>query len=95
METVKQEGKKGMKPLKTRGEEKCEKRDEKRKRESERQGETNHSWEEKEGDKQEMEVAAGVRGRLYAVLWFADEGHGGVVMDSNIVWGQGTFMQMI
>lgn len=42
-----------------------------------------------------MEVAAGFGGRLYAVLWFAEEGHSGAVMDSSIVWGQGTFTQMI
>lgn len=42
-----------------------------------------------------MEAAAGFRGRLYAVLWFAVEGHSTALMDSSIVWGQGTFTQMI
>lgn len=48
-----------------------------------------------EGDKQEMDVAAGFRGRLCAALWFAEEGHGSDVMDSSIVWGQGTLTHTI
>lgn len=32
-----------------------------------------------------MEVAGGFRGRLHAVLWFAEEGHSRAVMDCSIV----------
>lgn len=46
---------------------------------------------EKEGGKQETVAAAGFKGHLHAVLWFAEEGHGGAVTDSSIVRGQGTF----
>ena len=45
-----------------------ETREQRRRRESDRQGNTSHSQEEKEGDTLKMEVAAGFGGRLYAVL---------------------------